>query len=245
VSRYCTQITWDDSPHLSAEDKARLYDSIPLPQRDARTKGVPILGAGKIYPVAEELLLVDPFPLPEWWPKAYGFDADWNHTAAIWGAWDRESDTVYLYSEYSAGQQPPAVHADAVRRRGEYLIGAMDPSTAGKISPKDGARLSEEYRDLGLNLVPADNAVEAGLFACYQRMAAGRLKVFSSLRSFLTEFRIYRRDEHGRVVKERDHLCDSLRYLIMTGLGYAGTAPESEEEKKASIMPGRSAVTGY
>jgi hypothetical protein len=226
--------------------KAELFGSIPPHQRDARTKGIPIMGAGVIYPQPEDLVTVDAFEMPAWWPRAYGWDADWNHTAGVWGAWDRESDTVYIYSVYYAGQQPPAVHADAVRRRGEWMTGAMDPSTAGKINQTDGRRLTEEYRDLGLNLVPADNAVEAGIFACYQRMASGRLKVFKTCAAWFSEFRIYRRDEHGKVVKERDHLMDATRYLVMTGMGHSSIEPSEIDEIERQIADhGRSELTGY
>ena len=87
----------------------------------------------------------------------------------------------------------------------------MDPSTNGKISPKDGTVLAHEYRDLGINLAPADKAVEAGIFACHQRLAAGRLKIFRTCRRLLSEIRIYRRDEHGKVVKEMDDMLDAMR----------------------------------
>ena len=48
-------------------------------------------------------------------------------------------------------------------------------------------------------------------------MTSGKLKVFRSLGNFLSEFRLYRRDEDGRVVKQRDHLMDAMRYLVMSG----------------------------
>ena len=96
MSRHCVQIGWEDAPHLSEPDREELLSSIPPHERDARTKGIPILGAGKIYPIAEELVLIDPFEMPPYWPRAYGFDADWNTTAAMWGSWGRESDTGYL-----------------------------------------------------------------------------------------------------------------------------------------------------
>ena len=246
MTRYCEQITWDDAPHLTEAQKTELFGSIPPHQRDARTRGIPIMGAGVIYPIAEDVVAVDAFEMPPWWPRAYGFDADWNHTAAVWGSWDRESDTVYIYSVYYAGQMPPAVHADAVRRRGDWMRGAMDPSTAGKINQTDGKRLTEEYRDLGLNLVPADNAVEAGIFACYQRLASGRLKVFKTCQAWFSEFRIYRRDENGKVVKERDHLMDATRYLIMTGMGHASIEPSEIDNMERNIADrGRSDITGY
>lgn len=243
MSRECTQITWDDVPHLDEHTKAQLLESIPAHQRDARTKGIPILGSGQIYPVPEESILCDPFEIPDWWPKAYGMDVGWNRTAALWGTWDRDSDTVYCFSEHYQGKQPPSVHADAIKRRGEWIPGAIDPASAGS-NQKDGTKLIDEYQDLGLNLFPADNAVEAGLHACYQRMAAGRLKVFSTCRNWISELRIYRRDDKGKVVKENDHLMDCTRYLIMTGLTLACTEPVTEGEEFTGD-DGRSDNTGY
>ena len=253
MSRYCQQIEWGDVPHLDDAAKAALFASIPPHQRDARTKGIPILGAGVIYPVPDDLVICEPFELPEFWPRAYGLDPDWNRTAALWGAWDRESDIVYCYSEYFSGQQPPSVHADAIKRRGEWMAGAVDPSAAGKISPKDGSRLLDEYRELGLNLIAADNAVEAGIFACYQRQAAGRLKIFRSCTNTIAERRIYRRvekqTENGTrvvIVKDRDDLMDAMRYLIMTGMQHASTEPRDMDDYDGEQADrSRSSVTGY
>jgi hypothetical protein len=67
-------------------------------------------------------------------------------------------------------------------------------------------------------LQPAVNAVEAGLFAVEQMMYGGKLKAFKSLPNWYSELRSYRRDTNGKVVKERDHLMDAMRYLIMSGL---------------------------
>jgi hypothetical protein len=240
---YCQQIGWDDVPHLTADQKKALFDAIPVHQRDARTKGIPVLGAGQIYPLPEDSFVVDPFEIPSHWPKAYGMDVGWNKTAAIWGAWDRESDTVYCYSEYYAGQSPPAVHASGIKARGDWISGAIDPASAGS-NQKDGTKLIDEYRQEGLLIYPADNAVEAGIMACYQRLASGRMKIFRTLRNTIAEIRIYRRDENGKIVKENDHLMDAKRYLVMTGMMYARTEP-SDSYDDGDAVQGRSAVTGY
>jgi hypothetical protein len=83
------------------------------------------------------------------------------------------------------GQQPPSVHADAIKARGDWMSGAIDPASAGA-NQKDGTTLIDEYRGLGLFLYEADNAVESGIMACYQRFAGGRLKIFNTLRNALT-----------------------------------------------------------
>ena len=246
MTRFAVQIGWDDVPHLTPAQKDEMLDAFPLHERDARAKGVPMLGSGRIYPIDEKELIVSPVEIPRYWPRAYGFDPGWKTTAAVWGAWDRENDVVYLTSEHYQGQQPPQVHADAIRRRGDWIPGASDPSAHGVINHKDGTTLHQEYADLGLMLIPADNAVEAGIMALYKRMASGRLKVFSTLVNWIREFRIYRRDEDGKVVKENDHAMDATRYLIMTGMRHAVTAPVDEDEISfGRHNDGRSPISGY
>jgi hypothetical protein len=242
MSKWCIGITWDDVPHLTPEDRERLWDSIPPHQRDARAKGIPALGSGVIYPVAESAYVVEPFDIPKHWRRAFGMDVGWKRTAAIWGAYDEQNDTVYLYAEHYMAEAPPQVHADAIKGRGDWIPGAIDPASAGS-SQLDGRKLIDEYRTLLLDLAFADNAVEAGIHAMYRRLVSGRLKVFRTLANFLSEIRLYRRDEKGKIVKERDHLMDATRYLIMTGMLRAITEPQRNYYED---MPrGRSETTGY
>lgn len=212
-SKAMVQAGWDDVPHLDETTKAEMLASIPPHLRDARTKGTPSFGSGAIYPVEQSAIIVDPFPIPKWWAKGYGLDVGWNRTAAIFGAHDRDSDVVYLYSEHYRGQAEPSVHAEAIKARGTWLRGAIDPAARGR-GQRDGEQLLANYQDLGLDVVIANNAVEAGLQNVWQMLSGGRIKVFSTLSNWLNEHRLYRRDEKGRIVKQHDHLMDATRYLI-------------------------------
>ncbi len=180
MSRYMVNATWEDVPHLTEKDKRELRAAYPPYQLDARTKGIPQLGSGAIYPVPETEVLVDPFEIPPYWPRAYALDVGWNKTAALWGAIDRETDTVYLYATHYRGHAEPATHAAAIRARGEWMNGVVDPAARGR-AQKDGERLMQNYLDLGLRLTPAVNAVEAGIFQVWMRLSTGRLKVFRYL----------------------------------------------------------------
>ncbi len=226
-SKFVVMATWDDVPHLSEDVKAELYASIPPFQRDARSKGIPQLGSGAIYPVPETDLLVDDFPIPDHWPRSYALDVGWNRTAALWGAKDPETGVLYLYSEHYRGQAEPILHAEAIKSRGDWILGVIDPAARGR-GQIDGEQLYQQYVDLGLNLTPADNAREAGLYAVWQRMSSGKMKVFRSLGNWLTEFRLYRRDDKGHIVKQNDHLMDTMRYLVMSGLEIADVKPEKK-----------------
>lgn len=218
--RYIVNASWDDVPHLDAATKAELLAAIPAYQRDARTRGIPVLAAGVIYPVPEDTYLVDPVVLAPHWKRAYGMDVGWNRTAALWGAYDQDSDTWYLYSEHYHSHAEPSVHAAGIRGRGDWIPGVIDPASRGR-SQVDGRQLLEDYQQLGLQLTPAVAAVEAGIYQVLDRLATGRLKVFKTLTNFRTEIRLYRRDEKGHIIKLNDHLMDCCKYLINSGLEVA------------------------
>jgi phage terminase large subunit-like protein len=217
--------SWDDVPHLTEEAKQQLLASIPPYQRDARSKGIPQLGAGAIYPIPETEYLIDPFEIPKHWKKVYGLDVGWNRTAGIWAAIDPETDIVYLYSEHYRGEAEPSIHAQSIKSRGDWIIGTIDTAARGR-SQIDGENLLQMYQDLGLELVGADKSVETGLYTCWQLLSEGRIKVFKTLTNFMNEIRLYRRDEKGKVIKSNDHLMDAFRYLIMTGRNIARTEPK-------------------
>jgi hypothetical protein len=229
-SRFMVQAGWDDVPHLDEKTKDELLDSTPPHLRDARSKGIPSLGAGAIYPIPLEEVVYTPFPLPAYWPRAFAMDVGWNRTAALWGAWDRTDSVLYVYAEHYRGQEIPAVHATAIKARGEWIPGCIDPASRGR-SQVDGESLFQIYRTLGLNLKPADNTVDAGLNEVLTGLITGRIKFSRALANLQAEYGLYRRNEHGKIVKQFDHLMDCLRYLVMTGKGIAKVqAPDTAHQ---------------
>jgi hypothetical protein len=214
-SKYMVNAGWDDVPHLDAATKQELFASTPPYLREARSKGIPSLGSGAIYPIPLDEVTVEPFAIPTFWKRAYGLDVGWNRTAAIWLAKNPDDNSMYAYAEYYQGQAVPAVHATAIKARGAWIRGAIDPASRGR-SQDEGKQLLATYGGLGLSVLPAINAVEAGLFEVWTALSTGKLKLFSTLQSTQAEYRLYRRDENGKVVKKNDHLMDALRYGVAT-----------------------------
>lgn len=221
-SKYMVQAGWADVPHIDPDTQRELLENTPPHLRDARSKGTPSLGAGAIYPIEQSEFIVDPFAIPAHFAKGYGMDVGWNRTAAAFGAWDRDNDVLYIYAEHYRGHAEPSVHADSIKARGEWLIGACDWAGTDQST---GERLIEIYQQLGLNVVRAEKGVEAGLLEVWQLLSSGRLKVFRSCQNWLNEHRLYRRDDKGRIVKQYDHLMDATRYLVRLRASVMRTKP--------------------
>jgi hypothetical protein len=116
-----------------------------------------------IFPIADTRITVPEFPIPDLWKQAYGLDIRENTAVAIWGALDPEADVVYLYSEYS-GEADPAVQAAAIRARGEWIPGLINPTANGR-DPVDGQRMIQIYGNHGLSLQAVDSPLESGILS--------------------------------------------------------------------------------
>lgn len=247
-SKCLIQATWDDAPHLTKEQKDKLYAALPPHQREARSKGIPQLGSGAIFPIQESNVSVKDFAIPDHWLRCYSLDVGWKKTAAVWGATDPTSGITYLYSEYYQGQAEPIIHAEGIKARGVWIPGVIDSAAHGR-SQEDGRQLFNIYSDLGLDIENANKSIESGLYLVWQMLSTNKLKVFESLVNWFSEFRLYRRDENGKIVKERDHLMDNTRYLVMSGLDRAISKPYWEfdawEESEISEQVGSNHITGY
>lgn len=209
------QAGWKHVPHLDANETRALMATMPPHQVKARSTGEPTLGSGAIYPINEEDIVTPTREVPRTWPRGYGLDIGWNRTAAIFAARDPGSLVWELYDAHYRSQGEPASHVAAIKARGEWMHGCIDPASLGA-NQLDGRVAMEVYQDLGLHLTPAVNAVEAGLTTVWNLLITGRLRVQAHLHDWLTEFRRYHRNEKGVIVKKNDHLMDATRYLVMT-----------------------------
>ena len=224
-------ITWDDVPHLSEQDRADVLRDTPAYLRDARSKGIPLLGSGAIFQVPEDMILIEPFETPKHWVEIGGMDFGLDHpTAGTKLVIDRDADCIYVVREYRVRGMSAPVHASALKKWGADLPWAW-PADGLQTEKGSGEQLAVIYRSEGLNLThdyaqfPETNdeteratsrvSVEAGIFDMHNRMETQRWKVFRTCTQWMDEFRQYHRDEKGKIVKQMDDLIDSSRYGLM------------------------------
>jgi len=227
--RGAVTMTIDDVGHYSAEQKRQIIDSYPAHEREARAKGIPTLGAGKVFPVTEESISWKPAPLPRWVRRIVGLDFGWDHpTAAAWLSYDQETDVIYVTDAYRQSLQIPVIHAAAIKARTPGLkIPVAWPHDGLQHDKGSGIQLAQQYREQGLEMLPehakfADdsNGVEAGVSEMLSRMQTGRWKVAEHLSDWWEEFRLYHRAPEGKlgipqIVKKRDDLLSASRYGMM------------------------------
>jgi phage terminase large subunit-like protein len=218
---HTTIMTIEDVDHYTDEQRKAIIASYPAHEREARINGTPMLGSGRIFPIAEELLYDEDVEIPSHWARICGIDFGYDHPfAGVWIAWDRDRDAVHVYDTYRASGESVNLQAPTVRSRGEWIPVAW-PHDGLQHDKGSGEQLAEQFRKAGVNMLleratfeDGTNGVEAGIQEMLMRMETGRFKVSKHLKEWFEEFRMYHR-KGGKIVKERDDLLSATRYAIM------------------------------
>lgn len=221
MTRSVITMTISDADHYSDEQRAAIIASYPEHERDARTRGVPVMGSGRVFPVVEERISCEPFHIPEHWPQLNGLDFGYDHPfAAVNTAWDRDADVFYLTKEYRQKEATPVIHAASIKPWGEWVPCAW-PHDGLSHDKGSGTALRDQYATQGLKMLPeratspdGGFGVEAAILEMLDRMQTQRFKVFNTCGGWLSEFRLYHRKD-GIIQKLRDDLISASRYAFM------------------------------
>ena len=225
--RAVVTMTIDDAQHIPKEERAKIIAGYPDYEREARARGVPMLGSGKVFQITEASIRVEDFIVPRAWALIWGIDFGIDHPfAAVLLAWDRDTDTIYVTKCIRMRGSMPLQHAAAMKPCANGA-GAKVPVAW----PQDGWQrkefdgdlkpLSQIYKKHGLHMLPdhakfvdGSNSTEAGIMEMQERMLSNRFKVFESCAEWFDEYRRYHRKD-GQLVKLNDDLLSGTRVGVM------------------------------
>ncbi len=233
---------WDDAPHMTQERREAFLRQIPAHERDMRSKGIPLMGSGLVFPVKDEEIEVEPFEIPNYWPRLVGIDFGWEHpTAVVWTAWDRDNDRFYVYNEFRETMARIPIVSSTITRHPDSWAPVAWPHDGMHKDKASGKPLAELYREHGVPMLPkpfsnppspgqedgtGGQGVEVGVLAMLEAMEEGRFKVFKTCPQWFEERRIYHRKD-GQIVKLHDDLMSATRYAFQSKR-YADVKPRGE-----------------
>ena len=231
-------MTIDDAAHMSEERKKQIIASYRPHEREARTKGIPMLGSGRIFTAMEssigETALSE---IPAHWWKLWSVDFGIDHPfAAVLAAWDKDADIWHIIHAIRESDQLPLQHAAAMKAVAANVPVAW-PHDGNTRDRGTGEGLAPLYRAQGLHMlakhatfIDGSISTEAGVMEMQDRMDTGRFKVAKHLEKWWEEYRMYHRKD-GQIVKLRDDLMSATRIGLM-GKRYAQQVPLGNRSKR-------------
>lgn len=217
------QMTIDECPLYTKEQRDEKIASWPEHEREARSTGAPMLGEGKVFKTPEAKIKCDAFPVPPHWSYLWAVDFGTGHPfAAVLLAWDKDNDVIYVVHAIRMKDALPIQHVAAMRPRGLQVPVAW-PQDGHQREEFDGklAPLAKIYKHHGLHMLghhatfeDGSNSTEIGILQMDERFKTNRLKVFGNLTEWFDEYRNYHRKD-GEIVKVKDDIMSATRVGIM------------------------------
>lgn len=223
--RIVVSMTLDDIPvegHISAADKAKIEAGYLPHEREARAKGIPMLGSGRVFTATEGSIIEPPIEhIPAYWTKIWGIDPGIGHPfGAALLIWDKDNDVLHLHHCFRMVDALPIVHCERIKKVAGGAPVAY-PKDAADREKGTGEPLAAHYKKQGLWMLhehatwpDGGMSTEAGIFELDERMRTGRFKVAAQLTEFFEEYRFYHR-KNGQIVKIKDDIISAVRVAVM------------------------------
>lgn len=222
----------DGRTHLDEKRITQLLAAYPPHEREMRRTGVPIFGSGQVFPVPDDWIVCDPFPLPAHLFHIGGLDfgsGGNNHpTAAARMAFDRDSGTAWWYWAYKSWATEVAVHCAAINGMNPWVPFAW-PHDGNRADGYGGPTIANLYKRShskpgGIVLLnehfqnpDGGNSVEEGVADMLAHMQVQKFKVFSTLANvFAEKAQYHRREKDGKIEDSNDDLWSAGRLAFMS-----------------------------
>lgn len=181
---------------------------------------------GLIYPeFSQRLHVIESHYIDKIFPRIGAIDPAISGTTGALKAYINEDGAITIYEEYyetnkRVSEITPEIKEDSV----EWLI---DPASSAKNIQREGKlySLHDEYYENGIYTSPAEHDVDAGINRVAEYFKQKKIRIFSTCKNLIGELEHYHWAEERETVagilkpkpfKNRDHLCDCLRYIVMS-----------------------------
>jgi phage terminase large subunit-like protein len=226
--------------HIRDEDRPRILAGYPEHEREARARGEPMLGSGRIYQTPEADIIEDVNwnDFPTYWRWGAGMDIGIDHPwAYVLLVHDTDQDVIHLVAELRVADATVGQHFTLIRALEKRLFNrhmnfpTAWPADAGTRDKGSGESVKNLYKQYGLRMMaesathpgalkgPAAVSLEGGIQEIDLRERSGKWKVSRSCINYLEERRTYHRKD-GEVVRLRDDALSAARYGYMMRRGF-------------------------
>lgn len=221
----------DDHPLVKfREDYKKKLDAIADPElRRALRDGDWDVFAGQVFTEwRREKHVVEPFAIPEHWPRWMGYDHGYNtYASVLWFARDPQTERMFIYRELYLNQTGVSEIARLIKQMeaGESVVPKMaDPSIwKGAGNQNTGDTVADMFEKEGIFFTPANNDRIAGKNAWHDALSIApdglpKLQVFSSCVNLIRTLPSLPYDLHKVEdvdTKAEDHPYDAGRYALV------------------------------
>lgn len=186
------------------------------------------MGTGRVFSIPETEIAYEERKIETHWKRGCAVDYGMDHPfAAVWGAYDEDSDIIWIYDAIKKSNLTIPQMASICKKHGDIPI--FYPHDMGKREGSSGKSFWQLFKAEGAWMYkqwtnpPGQGQKEGqggitklpGIKHMEERFQSGRLRVAKHLIDWFEEYRNYHHKD-GEIVDKRDDIMSATRYLVQS-----------------------------
>lgn len=222
------QFNTNDNPYIDPAEIEEARRTMPERYFKQEYEGSFEDFVGLIWPEFDEKIHTTPFiNIKDHYRKIGVIDTALSGTTAVlWAAID-DDNNVLIYDEYYERDKRVSEVVAEINKRDEVTEWIIDPASRAQKVQRMGKLYSlyDEYDEYGINPVDGENDVDAGINRVGEYFKQNKISIRNNCKNLMWEIDRYHWAEERETIagvmrprpfKDKDHLCDCLRYLAMS-----------------------------
>lgn len=259
LSRKFIPARLDDNPYLASDGRyEQMLKALPPTQRKQLLEGDWEVAEGAAFTEFDRHLhVIEPFDIPIHWERIKGIDYGYaSESACIWGAVDRDDNTLIIYRElYQKGLlATDLAHLIAEMELNDPMSvpGVLDTACWNRTG-QTGPTVGETLVKAGHKLRRADKNRIAGKIQIHeylkvQQSGRPKIQIFNTCPNLIRELQSIPLDKSNPEDVDThapDHAYDALRYLIMARPRVDDTFSRMRQLHRETIYQPSDGTFGY
>lgn len=198
---------------------------------------------GLIWPEFHNDHITKPIYLDKSMPRIAAIDPALSGTTGVLKAAIDEDGVLIIYEEYYEANKRASEVSESIKDDDTKWL--IDPAASSKNIQREGKLYSlfDEYVDNGIVAMPGEHDVDAGINRVAEYFKTNKIKIFNTCKNLIWELERYHYTEEKQTTlgitkpkpyKAHDHLCDALRYLVMSR-SQAAYIDKTQKIEKGSV----------
>lgn len=165
--------------------------------------------AGTVFPTSETDIRVERPEISDKWARLVGIYSDYKTFAAVWIVRQPDTGVHFAYAEHLSQTVDPVEHAKALRAKGSWVPGIM-VSSENQAIRREVYAVGQKLSANGFSSVELTKVAEPEILQLRDALQAKKLQVSDSCKQFFDQYRMFRRDDNGKLPSENHGLIMAL-----------------------------------
>lgn len=165
--------------------------------------------SGGVFPMSESDVRIERPEISDKWPRMMGMHSDYKGLSVVWLVRQPDTGQHLVQAELATNVADPVEQAKMIKAKGAWIPGVIMCNDT-QINRREMYAVAQKLAGNGLSTIDLTKVAESDILALRDAIQAKKVQVSAACRGFFDQYRMFRRDDNGKLPTENHGLIIAL-----------------------------------